>query len=50
MGIKENLELYINEIPEHVKLVAVSKTKPVNDILAAYKYGQKYLVKTKFRN
>jgi len=41
MGIKENLELYINKIPEHVKLVAVSKTKPVNDILAAYKYGQK---------
>lgn len=41
MGIKENLELYIKETPKHVKLVAVSKTKPINDILVAYDSGQK---------
>ena len=41
MGIKENLEFYKNKIPKQVKLVAVSKTKPVNDLLAAYNCGQK---------
>lgn len=29
------------EIPEHVKLIAVSKTKPVEDILQAYQAGQR---------
>ncbi|MCD4732174.1 MAG: YggS family pyridoxal phosphate-dependent enzyme [Bacteroidales bacterium] len=41
MGIKENLALYKIKIPEHVKLVAVSKTKPVSDILLAYHGGHK---------
>ena len=39
MGIKENLAFYKSKIPEHVKLVAVSKTKPVSDILLAYNSG-----------
>ncbi len=39
--IKDNLEKIKNSIPGHVKLVAVSKTKPVNDILTAYKSGHK---------
>lgn len=41
MGIKENLEFYGNNIPEHVNLVAVSKTKPVSDLLTAYECGQR---------
>lgn len=41
MGIKENLENYDKHIPEHVKLVAVSKTKPVSDLLTAYECGQR---------
>ena len=41
MGIKENLAFYKSKIPEHVKLVAVSKTKPVSDILLAYHSGHK---------
>lgn len=33
---------YLNSmLPEHVKLVAVSKTKPVSDILEAYNAGQR---------
>lgn len=41
MGIKENLELYKSNIPEEVKLVAVSKTKPVSDILEVYNLEHK---------
>lgn len=39
--IKKNLLKLRNEIPEHVKLVAVSKTKPVEDIMEAYNAGQR---------
>ncbi|PKR80006.1 YggS family pyridoxal phosphate-dependent enzyme [Brumimicrobium salinarum] len=39
--IKENLTKIKNELPEDVELVAVSKTKPNEDILAAYKVGQR---------
>ena len=41
MGIKENLIRIKSEIPEHVKLVAVSKTKPVEAVLEAYNAGQR---------
>lgn len=41
MGIKENLDNIIKELPANVKLVAVSKTKPVGDILEAYLAGQR---------
>jgi len=41
MGIRENL-IEINRIlPREVKLVAVSKTKPVGDILEAYNAGHR---------
>lgn len=39
--IAENIELLRKELPEKVKLVAVSKTKPVEDIREAYKAGQR---------
>lgn len=41
MAIKENLEEIKREIPSHVKLVAVSKTKPVETIREAYEAGQR---------
>jgi pyridoxal phosphate enzyme (YggS family) len=41
MAIKENLVFIKNKIPANVKLVAVSKTKPVSDILLAYHNGHK---------
>lgn len=39
MSIAENLDNVKNSIPEGVKLVAVSKTKPVEDIKEAYDCG-----------
>lgn len=39
--IQDNLGKIINEIPQNVTLVAVSKTKPVSDILTAYQAGQR---------
>lgn len=39
MSIAENLDKIKNSIPEGVKLVAVSKTKPVEDIKEAYDCG-----------
>ena len=40
-GIAENIISLKKELPEGVKLVAVSKTKPVSDILVAYNAGQR---------
>lgn len=39
--IKENLEKIKATIPDHVTLVAVSKTKPVSDVQEAYDAGQR---------
>jgi pyridoxal phosphate enzyme (YggS family) len=39
--IGNNLRLLKQRIPSSVKIVAVSKTKPVSDILAAYDSGQR---------
>ncbi|HDS06946.1 MAG TPA: YggS family pyridoxal phosphate-dependent enzyme [Bacteroides sp.] len=41
MGVAENLELVRKEIPGHVTLVAVTKTKPVETILEAYRAGHR---------
>ena len=41
MSITSNLNSILNNIPSNVSLVAVSKTKPDTDILAAYNAGQK---------
>jgi len=37
--IAENIQEFLNEIPSNVNLVAVSKTKPNEDILDAYSIG-----------
>ena len=39
MSVQENLKHFLSEIPGHVKLVAVSKTKPVELIREAYEAG-----------
>ncbi len=41
MSILENLSNIKKSIPEHVTLVAVSKTKPIEDILEVYNAGHK---------
>ena len=41
MDIKASIRSILSELPSHVKLVAISKTKPASDILAAYDAGQR---------
>jgi len=41
-GIAESITLLKQQIPSYVKLVAVSKTKPVSDIITAYNAGQRF--------
>ncbi|PKA96601.1 hypothetical protein B0O79_0239 [Flavobacteriaceae bacterium MAR_2009_75] len=41
MPIKENLQKILETIPEHVTLVAVSKTKPIEELMEAYESGQR---------
>lgn len=42
MSVAQNIKYFIeNEIPSNVKLIAVSKTKPVETILEAYQSGHK---------
>lgn len=45
--IREQLHNVLEEIPEHVTLVAVSKTKPVSAIEEAYAEGQRHFGENK---
>lgn len=49
MSIKNNLENISLKIPSEVCLVAVSKTKPISDILEAYEYGQRVFGENKIQ-
>ena len=49
MIIKQNLNKILSNIPEHVTLVAVSKTKPISDILEAYNAGQRVFGENKIQ-
>ena len=49
-SIVENLKEIAGSLPEGVKLVAVSKTKPVEAIEEAYRQGREYSGKTGYRN
>ena len=42
-SIAENISTLKQQLPSTVKLVAVSKTKPVKDILEAYNTGQTFV-------
>ena len=42
MSVSENIKNFLNkEIPSNVKLIAVSKTKPIETVLEAYQSGHK---------
>jgi uncharacterized pyridoxal phosphate-containing UPF0001 family protein len=41
MSIQQNLNSIKSQLPAHVTLVAVSKTKPVVDLMEAYDAGQR---------
>lgn len=49
MSIAENLLYIKNNLPEHVTLVAVSKTKPVADLMEAYNAGQRIFGENKIQ-
>lgn len=49
MSIKQNLEHIKQSIPQHVTLVAVSKTKPVSDLMEAYNAGQRIFGENKIQ-
>ncbi|RLD54857.1 MAG: YggS family pyridoxal phosphate-dependent enzyme [Bacteroidetes bacterium] len=47
MDIVGNLSKLLGEIPSHVKLIAVSKTKPNEDIMKAYSSGFRFFGENK---
>ena len=49
MSIKQNLNKIKQSLPEHVTLVAVSKTKPVSDLMEAYEDGQRIFGENKIQ-
>lgn len=49
MSIKQNLLHIKSSLPEHVTLVAVSKTKPVSDLMEAYNAGQRIFGENKIQ-
>lgn len=49
MSIKQNLNEIKSQLPEQVTLVAVSKTKPVSDLMEAYHAGQRIFGENKIQ-
>jgi len=49
MSIAGNLSTILDEIPKEVSLVAVSKTKPIEDLQAAYNAGQRIFGENKIQ-
>ena len=49
MSIASNLNSIKASLPEHVTLVAVSKTKPVSDLMQAYEAGQRIFGENKIQ-
>lgn len=49
MSIKDNLLHIKQSLPPHVTLVAVSKTKPVSDLMEAYEAGQRIFGENKIQ-
>ena len=49
MDISENIKKYKSELPENVKLVAISKTKPNEDLMDAYRAGQRIFGENKIQ-
>lgn len=49
MSIQQNLNTIKSQLPNHVTLVAVSKTKPVADLMEAYNAGQRIFGENKIQ-
>jgi hypothetical protein len=49
MSIQQNLNKIKSQLPAHVTLVAVSKTKPVADLMEAYNAGQRIFGENKIQ-
>ncbi|WP_374507487.1 YggS family pyridoxal phosphate-dependent enzyme [Flavobacterium sp.] len=49
MSIQDNLHSIKAKLPENVTLVAVSKTKPVSDLMEAYEAGQRIFGENKIQ-
>ena len=49
MSITNNLNTIKSALPNHVSLVAVSKTKPVSDLMEAYNAGQRIFGENKIQ-
>ncbi|MFB3388506.1 YggS family pyridoxal phosphate-dependent enzyme [Flavobacterium sp. LAR06] len=49
MSIQSNLNTIKSTLPENVTLVAVSKTKPVSDLMQAYEAGQRIFGENKIQ-
>ncbi|GGI58391.1 YggS family pyridoxal phosphate-dependent enzyme [Winogradskyella haliclonae] len=49
MSIKSNLQNIKSQLPELVTLVAVSKTKPISDLMEAYNAGQRIFGENKIQ-
>lgn len=49
MNISENLKKFNKELPDDVTLVAVSKTKPVSDLMEAYHAGHRVFGENKIQ-
>jgi len=49
MNISENIQKYKIELGEEVTLVAISKTKPISEILEAYEAGQRIFGENKIQ-
>ena len=47
--LNKNILRIISDIPENVKLVAISKTKPAEDIMMAYETGQRLFGENKIQ-
>ncbi|MFC6858482.1 YggS family pyridoxal phosphate-dependent enzyme [Zunongwangia atlantica] len=50
MSIAENIKKYTEELPDTVDLVAISKTKPNEDIMEAYEVGQRIFGENKIQD
>jgi len=49
MSIEQNLSIIKSSLPENVTLVAVSKTKPISDLMEAYDAGQRIFGENKIK-
>jgi len=50
MSIAKNITRLLQEVPQHVELVAVSKTKSKEEIMQAYDAGQRVFGENKIQD